>query len=163
MNSTVENILEKYGIHGSNLEKVASDDTIEKAKTVQEKLAQAISEDDNIIEKIAAVQDENDRIRIELLQYKEASEREKVANILEEKSLTSMAKIASLRNGSMDTQEFERLKIIADSNIIDSNFEHQREVKTAQDLPDSPLEQMERRRQDRTEKIYNDLQSMLNR
>jgi hypothetical protein len=54
-NKTIENILDKYGIHGSDpIEKIASDEVISKAKNVQEKLAEAINEEDNIIEKIAS-------------------------------------------------------------------------------------------------------------
>lgn len=56
MNSKIDNILNKYGIHGSNLEKVASDDdVIVKAKELQEKLAQALENEDEVhVEKIAS-------------------------------------------------------------------------------------------------------------
>lgn len=63
MNSKIEDILEKYNIHGSDQEKVASDDVISKAKTVQEKIAQAITEEDDFVEKIASgLTDEESKI-----------------------------------------------------------------------------------------------------
>jgi hypothetical protein len=63
MNSKIEDILEKYNIHGGSLEKTASDDVIGKAKIVQEKIAQAITEEENFIEKIASgLSDEESKI-----------------------------------------------------------------------------------------------------
>lgn len=131
--------------------------------TVKELFKEASDVIEELVEKVANIQEENEKMRIELLELKEASEREKVAAILEEKSLTSMSKIASLRNGSLNKEEFERLKIIAESNILDSNFEHNKETKIATDynVPETPMEGLERRRQERAEMLYNDLQTII--
>jgi hypothetical protein len=74
-----------------------------------------------------------------------------------------MAKIASLRNGSLDPEEFERLKTICKANLIDSNFDYKREEKVAEDKIETPMESMERRSQERREQIYNGLQSIIQR
>jgi len=131
--------------------------------TVKELFKEASDVIEELIEKMANIQEENEQMRIELLELKEASEREKVAAILEERSLTSMSKIASLRNGSLSKEEFERLKIIAESNILDSNFEYDKETKIATDynIPETPMESLERRRQERAEMLYNDLQNFI--
>ena len=118
---------------------------------------------DELIEKVASANNENDQLRTELQQYKEASEREKIAKTLEEKSLTSMAKIASLRNGTLDKDEFEKLRYIANSNILDSNFEIDKDQKIAEDKMETPLEAMERRKNERAEMIYESLQNIINR
>lgn len=54
MDNKIEDILEQYNIHENNSKKVASADIVEKAKLTQEKIAQAIIEDDDLVEKIAS-------------------------------------------------------------------------------------------------------------
>lgn len=133
-------------------------------ETTKELFKEASDVIDELIEKVASKEEENEQLRIELLNYKEASEREQIATILEEKSLTSMAKIASLRNGSLDSKEFNRLKTIANSNLVDSNFEYgNTQVKVAEDKPETPIEALERRSQERREQIYNGLQNIIHK
>lgn len=130
-------------------------------ETIKELFKEASDVIDELVEKLACVQNENEKIKTELLELKEASERKKIADILEEKSLTSMRKIASLREGTLEKQEFERLKIIAESNILDSNFEHETKIATYDNVLETPMDALERRRQERAEILYNELQSII--
>ena len=54
MPSKIDNILERHGLHGSNVKVASEGSTVEKAKSIQEKIAEAISEKDDVINKIAS-------------------------------------------------------------------------------------------------------------
>lgn len=120
-----------------------------------------------LIEEVSDTRKRNQELENDLQKYKEASEREQIAKILEERSLTSMAKIASLRDGTISKTELEKLKIVADSNLIESTFEHSNssitKVAEEREIPDYTLEAMEARREQRAELLYNSLQQMSNR
>lgn len=118
----------------------------------------------DLTDTIKDLKKENNNLSTENETLKEASEREKVARILEERSLVSYEKIASLRDGRIKKEEFERLKHLTEFETIDSNYEKNSSFDmSTSSFSNHSLDSVEKRREERAEQFYNGLQNIINK
>lgn len=126
-----------------------------------------IKEANDIVEQmtgeIVSLKEKYASIEKELNEFKEAAEREKIADILDEKSLVPYEKVVAYREGKLSKEENESLKSLAQINVDYISHEHQPTTKTASfDFREASEEASSLRRQQRAERLQEELESLKN-